>query len=276
MNLTPSAVSHAVSSMEKELGFSLFTRNKAGVSLTNYGERLLPYINAVLNTEESLKQVIAGLNGLQQGEVKVGCFSSVCTNWMTDIIRSFREKYPKIHIEIYQGTYADVAYWIKSGIVDVGFLSVSSAGDLPIEPLYRDPLLCVVPKGFQKREDTPYMTPDEMKDQVFVSQMESTDADIVKFMKENGLNVRSDYHVVDDLSTIAMVAAGFGICIMPELVMNDIPYTVDTYPTLPEASRIIGVSALNPGFLAPAAKTLYRYVVEHYGMEFHNGNHAQK
>ncbi len=276
LNLTPSAVSHAVSSMEKELGFSLFTRNKAGVSLTNYGERLLPYINAVLNTEESLKQVIAGLNGLQQGEVKVGCFSSVCTNWMTDIIRSFREKYPKIHIEIYQGTYADVAYWIKSGIVDVGFLSVSSAGDLPIEPLYRDPLLCVVPKGFQKREDTPYMTPDEMKDQVFVSQMESTDADIVKFMKENGLNVRSDYHVVDDLSTIAMVAAGFGICIMPELVMNDIPYTVDTYPTLPEASRIIGVSALNPGFLAPAAKTLYRYVVEHYGMEFHNGNHAQK
>ena len=50
LNLTPSAVSHAVSSMEKELGFSLFTRNKAGVSLTNYGERLLPYINAVLNT----------------------------------------------------------------------------------------------------------------------------------------------------------------------------------------------------------------------------------
>ena len=57
--------------------------------------------------------------------------------------------------------------------------------------------------------------------------------------------------------------------------MNDIPYTVDTYPTLPEASRIIGVSALNP-VSGSAAKTLYRYVVEHYGMEFHNGNHAQK
>lgn len=264
LSLTPSAVSHAVSNMEQELGFSLFTRNKSGVSLTNYGEQLLPYINAVLNSDESLKQAIAGLNGLQQGDVKVGCFSSVCTNWMTDIIHSFAELYPDINIVIYQGTYADVSYWIKSGIVDIGFLSVSSAGDLPIEPLYEDPLLCVVPKGFQKRHGGSFMTTDEMKDQVFVSQMETTDADIANFMKQNGLNVRSNYHVVDDLSTIAMVAAGFGMCIMPELVMNDIPYAVDTYRTLPKAYRIIGISALNPNFLAPAVRTLYNHVVKKY------------
>ena len=33
--------------MENELGFSVLTRSKAGVSLTNYGEQLLPYVNAV-------------------------------------------------------------------------------------------------------------------------------------------------------------------------------------------------------------------------------------
>ena len=38
IGLTPSAISHAVSSMEKELGFSIFTRKKAGVTLTSYGE----------------------------------------------------------------------------------------------------------------------------------------------------------------------------------------------------------------------------------------------
>lgn len=265
LNLTPSAVSHAIASMEQELGFSLFTRNKAGVALTNYGEHLLPYVNAVLNSDESLQQAIAGLNGLKMGNVKVGCFSSVCTNWMTDIIHSFHQRYPDINIELYQGTYADVSYWIKNGIVDIGFLSLSSAGDLPIEPLYRDPLLCVVPKDYRKREDTPYMTPDEMKDQVFVSQMETTDADIAIFMKQNGLgNVRMDYHVVDDLSTIALVAAGLGICIMPELVMNDIPYEVHRYPMMPEAYRVIGISALNPNFLAHAVKMLYQHVVEKY------------
>ena len=265
LNLTPSAVSHAIASMEQELGFSLFTRNKAGVALTNYGEHLLPYVNAVLNSDESLQQAIAGLNGLKMGNVKMGCFSSVCTNWMTDIIHSFHQRYPDINIELYQGTYADVSYWIKNGIVDIGFLSMSSAGDLPIEPLYCDPLLCVVPKDYRKREDTPYMTPDEMKDEVFVSQMETTDADIAIFMKQNGLgNVRMDYHVVDDLSTIALVAAGLGICIMPELVMNDIPYEVDRYPMMLEAHRVIGISALNPNFLAPAVKMLYQHVIETY------------
>ena len=42
LGLTPSAISHAISSMENELGFSVLTRSKAGVSLTNYAEQLLP------------------------------------------------------------------------------------------------------------------------------------------------------------------------------------------------------------------------------------------
>ena len=72
LGLTPSAISHAISSMENELGFSVLTRSKAGVSLTNYGEQLLPYVNAVLNCDESLKQEIAELNGLKQVYVPAG------------------------------------------------------------------------------------------------------------------------------------------------------------------------------------------------------------
>ncbi len=264
LSLTPSAVSHAVSSMEQELGNALFVRSKKGITLTSYGEYLLPYINAVLSSEEHLHQAIEGINELQQGTVKIGCFSSVCTNWIPDIIHSFGKDYPGIQLEIYEGTYSDVSYWIKNGIVDVGFLSSSSAGDLPFEPLYEDPLLCVVPSGYQKKQDCDVMTIAEMQDESFVSQRETTDADITNFFNSNGLNVRSAYHVVDDLSTISMVAEGFGICIMPALVMNDIPYAVKSYPVSPKASRIIGISALVPDLLAPAAKILYRHILTNY------------
>ena len=51
LGLTPSAISHTISSMENELGFSVLTRSKSGVSLTNYGEKLLPYVNGVLNSD---------------------------------------------------------------------------------------------------------------------------------------------------------------------------------------------------------------------------------
>lgn len=264
LGLTPSAISHTITSLENELGFSVLNRSKSGVTLTNYGEHLLPYVNAVLNSDESLQQAIAEFNGLKQGKVKVGCFSSVCTNWLPDIMHSFQKEFPEIIIEVFQGTYDDVAYWIKNGIVDLGFLSVSSAGDIPIEPLYKDPLLCVVPKGMKRITQNEHMEIDEMRTYQFVTQRESTDADIQNFLKENSLDVQSNYHVVDDLSTIAMVAHGFGICLMPEMVMNDIPYQVDCYPVKPEAYRIIGIAAMNPEFMAPAVRTMYNHILEAY------------
>lgn len=267
LGLTPSAISHTISALETELGFSVLNRSKNGVTLTNYGERLLPYVNAVLNSDESLQQAVAEFNGLKQGRIKIGCFSSVCTNWLPDIMHSFREKYPAISMEIFQGTYDDVVYWIKNGIVDVGFLSVSSAAGLPIEPLYKDPLLCVVPKGTSREGK---VTVEELKNYQFVTQRECTDADIQKFLKENDLNVKSNYHVVDDLSTIAMVANGFGICLMPELVMNDIPYEVDCYPLEKEAFRIIGISVLQRETMAPAVRTFYNHVLDKYQQNFKN------
>lgn len=164
LGLTPSAVSHSIAALEKELGFAVLVRSKTGVTLTNYGEQLIPYINVVLNSDENLRQAISELNGLKKGKVKLGVFSSVCTNWLPDVLNSFQGKYPEIDIEVFQGTYADVVYWLKNGVVDLS------------------------------------------------------------------LSIKSSYHVVDDLSAVALVEKGFGICLMPNLVMHDIPYNVDCYP----------------------------------------------
>ena len=264
LGLTPSAVSHSIAALEKELGFAVLVRSKAGVTLTNYGEQLLPYVNVVLNSDESLKQEISELNGLKKGKVKLGVFSSVCTNWLPEILNSFQGKYPEIEIEVFQGTYDDVVYWIKNGVVDLGFLSVSSAKDIPIEPLYEDPLMCVLPKGTPKSSDENYVTIEDMRNHQFVTQRECTDADIQNFLKKNSLSIKSSYHVVDDLSTVALVEKGFGICLMPRLVMNDIPYEVDCYPVFPKASRIIGIATMNPEFMAPAVRSLYKHIVEKY------------
>lgn len=270
LGLTPSAISHTISSMESELGFTVLIRSKSGITLTNYGEHLLPYVNAVLNSDESLQQVIAELNGLKQGKVKIGVFSSVCTNWLPEILRSFKKQYSEITIEVFQGTYDDVYDWIKNGVVDLGFLSVSSAKDIPIKPLYKDPLLCVMPKGARKNSEKNYIDIEEMRAHQFVTQRECTDADIQKFLKENSLRIQSNYHVVDDLSTIALVEKGFGICLMPKLVMQDIPYEVDCYPVYPQACRIIGIAAMNPNFMAPAVRTMYNHILEKYNYESMN------
>lgn len=263
LNLTPSAISHAVSTAEKELGFPLFNRNKNGVTLTSYGESLQPYILTVLNSDAKLQQAILEFNGLTHGSVKIGTFSSVCNSFIPDLVTTFSKQHPNIEIKIYQGTYEDVYNWIKTGVVDLGFLSESSSKELPITPLYEDELLCIVPKSFRTKHRN-YMELSELQDQNFVSQRESTDADIQNLFNKYQLKIHSSCHVVDDLSTIAMVAAGLGICIMPKLVMQNIPYDVDMYPLKPSEHRTIGICSLNAELMAPAVKSMYKHILSSF------------
>ncbi|MBR1599803.1 MAG: LysR family transcriptional regulator [Lachnospiraceae bacterium] len=263
MNLTPSAISHSISTMEKELGFPLFNRNKNGITLTSYGENLEPYILTVLNSDSKLQQAISEFNGLTHGSVKLGTFSSVCTGFIPDIIAGFSKKHPNIEIKIYQGTYDDVYTWLKTGVVDIGFLSDSSCKDLTLSPLYEDELLVITPKNY-KTKHRAYMEITELDGEKFISQRESTDADIQELFRKYKLNVHSSCHVVDDLSQIAMVASGLGICIMPQLVMQNIPYDVNTYRLKPSEHRTIGICSLNEELMAPAVKSMYKHILSFF------------
>lgn len=261
LNLTPSAISHAISTSEKELGFPLFHRNKNGITLTSYGESLQPYILTVLNSDQKLQQAISEFNGLTNGSVRIGTFSSVCNHFIPNLVTSFSKLHPNIEIKIYQGTYDDVYSWLKTGVVDLGFLSESSSKELEFTPLYKDELLCVVPKAFPTKHKN-YIEPSEIRNQSFVSQRESTDADIQNLFHKHGIKIHSSCHVVDDSSTIAMVAAGLGICIMPKLVMNNMPYDVDMYSFKEAEYRTIGICSPNAN--GPAVKSMHKHIVKYF------------
>ena len=266
LHLTPSAISHAVASMEEACGFALFVRGKGGVTLTRSGEALYPVIRQILNADEALSQTISELNGVTRGTVKIGAFNSVCMTWLPHIVTSYKKKYPGVHIEINQGTYDDVVQWLKTGAVDIGFLSMESARDLTVRPLYRDRLMCVVPKGFKTRNPG-YITPEEMRGENFVVQGDETDADIQAFLSKYRFSVRASCRVVDDLSTIAMVESGFGICILPSLILERAHGDVDTYPIEPAEYREFGIAVQNPSMLAPAVRQMMAHIEEYAAAE---------
>ena len=175
LHLTPSAISHAIAVMEEELGFALFNRGKNGVSMTSYGASLYPSIRAVLNSDEALKQSIARLNGLEKGKVKLGAFNSVCASLLPGLLKSFAAQYPQIEIEVYQGTYDDVKEWLRTGQVDIAFLSSTCKEEFNLTELFREPLLCIVPQDWPEPQGG-VMTPALMNGQSFVVQCDATDA----------------------------------------------------------------------------------------------------
>ncbi len=260
LNLTPSAVSHCISGMEQELGFPLFIRKKNRISLTSDGEILIPYVKRLLADEDAIWQTVDEVKGMTRGRIKLGCFNSVCTCWIPKLVAEFKKEYPGIEIELYQGTYDDITEWLENGTVDIGFLSVSSAGNIPIKPLYRDRLMAVVPKGF-KKDGKNYINMDELKGYEFVQPAENCDADSQMIFEKYGFEARSTIHVVDDMSILTMIQSGFGVCILPKMTTDAYNADVDIYPIYPEEYRVIGVACHEPGLKVPSVQKMYQMIV---------------
>lgn len=89
--------------------------------------------------------------------------------------------------------------------------------------------VCVVPKDF-KTEHPGYITIEELKKQHFVTQREGCDADVNNVMTKYGLPGGGGSYIVDDMSAISLVMGGYGVCLVPELVMRKMPFPVDIYP----------------------------------------------
>jgi DNA-binding transcriptional LysR family regulator len=150
LNLSPSAVSHAVKSLENEFGFSLLSRNRAGASVTSSGERVLPYIRSLIKIQNNLEQEVNIINNYDVGAVRIGLFSSVASNWFIKILHDFKENNPGVDVILQQGDYADIMAWLKSGDVDMAFTTDELAKDTNFLPLREDPLICVT-----SEEDVP-------------------------------------------------------------------------------------------------------------------------
>lgn len=262
LHLTPSAISHAIAVMEEELGFALFNRGKTGVTMTSYGASLYPSIRAVLNSDEALKQSVARLNGLEKGKVKVAAFNSVCTCLLPGILKSFKAQYPQIEVEVYQGTYDDMKDWLRNGQTDIAFLSFGCREEFALTELFAEPLRCITPKGWPAPPDG-IMTPELMNGQDFVVQGDATDAEMRQYLKRHKISTERRCHVLDDLSNLAMVEAGMGISIMPEMLLKTCTSEVDIYPLSPAENRVVGITSQRPGAMAPAVEQMFHHIVEY-------------
>ena len=212
----------------------------------------MPAIQQMLASSESLDQSIAQINGMHKGALRLGVFNSACVTWLPKIVPGFRAAFPGIDVQIYQGSYDDITGWLKTGAVELGFLSNSSAHDLDFEPLYDDRLICIAPPGYQPRRPG-VVRAEELRSQPFVSQQSDVDADIQSYFKKNDLHVSSRCYIVDDQSMIAMVACGQGLALMPELMFKEGAASAgcQVLQLEPAAKRTIGLACLSRTALSP-------------------------
>lgn len=98
LNITPSAASHQLAKLEKELGSILFNRSAKGVALTLAGERYLAEIRPLIL---SLTQATARLrNEKDRSALRIHCAPSFGLLWLLPRIHQFREAHPDIQVSL--------------------------------------------------------------------------------------------------------------------------------------------------------------------------------
>ena len=249
-----------LSFLEEELGVQLFARVKRGVSLTDNGARLIPYIQEMVNQKDKLRQAAFNINNKIEGKLRVGSFSSITALWMPDVVHFFRENYPKVDVEIFDGNYDEIRDWIIHGQVDCGFLSSIVADDLTFYPLLNDPLCAVFPEGHPLAAKNSVTLP-ELFEYPLIIETPGCDNDIQHLLTKCPVRPKISYSFRDDTLIMSFVRNGLGVTISQELVLKAFARGVVSSPLSPSCHRTLGL-AFSKTANSVVSQTMLRYLQE--------------
>ncbi|GGF97408.1 LysR family transcriptional regulator [Paenibacillus abyssi] len=252
LHLTQSGVSHAISSLESELGFPLLTRSRSGISLTADGQRILKYIREIIQKNEQIKQEANNIKGLESGTIRIGTFPSVSIQWLPGILKQFQMLYPSIAIKLMEGNYLEVEQWISRGEVDFGFISLPTVDSFETIPLKKDRMLCIVAKDHSLSQKTSIKL-EEITDELFIMPKDGCDHDVKRIFKENRIEPKIRFEIALDQAIIAMVQNGLGVSILPEMILTGAADQVHMLTIEQESSRSIALASTSFKNSSPAS-----------------------
>lgn len=261
--LTQSAVSHIISGLESELGFTLLHRNRSGISVTNEGQRIVQHALDILHRAELIKQEAAAIAGVESGVMNLGCFPSLAAKKLPAILLEFQSRYPKIELKLFEGTYHEIENWILDGVIDLGFSAVAPKG-LDFIPLWQDELVAAVPEGhpLHARES---VSVQEMEAQPFIMPKSGCDTQLKRLFKDHGVSPDIKFEIEDNLTILAMVGRGIGLSVVPSMVIDFAPVQVRPVRLLPGSARTIGILLKSASAASPAAHAFIHMVQNEAG-----------
>lgn len=101
LNLSPSAISHAIVSLERSLGAVLFEREGRAIRLTADGEQLMRHVGKAF--DEIRRGVDAVINRGPQ-LLRLHCAPSFAAQWLSPRLAGFLAQYPKISVRLAAST----------------------------------------------------------------------------------------------------------------------------------------------------------------------------
>ncbi|WP_242235510.1 LysR family transcriptional regulator [Bacillus cereus group sp. BfR-BA-01316] len=241
LNMTQPAVSHAISSIESELGVTILIRDKRkGLIVTEVGNRILVHIREILNGVEKIEQEVAMEKGHEVGTIRIGSFPSASAYFLPKMINIFREKYPNLELVLCEGTLKEVEDWLLSRVIDIGIVILPNK-DMEIVPLTKGKMVVVL------REDHPLckkksITISDLENEPIILCKGGYEPPIIDMFKQENVPLRAEYVISTVTTALNMIQEGLGIAILAELSLTSLPKNIQTRELEPQVWREIALA----------------------------------
>lgn len=259
-HLTQSAVSHALSALERELGVTLLERNNKGVvALTGIGRSLLPHARALLAEAEAIEQGARAARGLVKGNLRLGSVPPVASPLLAGVLTHFQKLYPDIDVVLFEGTFQEVEEWLGSKVIDVGFLHHPTKG-MESTYLATDELHVFVANGHRLHARTS-VTVGDLRDENWIAR--PTGCDLPAILESYGEKHRPPirYQASESSTILAMVREGLGITILPRKLLPDKLEGITALPLDPPRPLQIGLAVRSMASASPLARLFVQTAV---------------
>jgi DNA-binding transcriptional LysR family regulator len=224
LNLTQSAVSHQIKSLESELGEPLFLRTARGVRLSRAGQTALEHAARILDASDAMKEQLGGRGGAVSGQLKLAAATQAFVHLFAPLFESFMRAQPGVALT-FRGTQStdQTVSDILAGAADVGFASLPiHFPALRLTPLFEDELLLIVghrhPLAGRPSAGVDEIARERM---ILLERGSSVRRATDRFFQEAGLAPAAAIESNDTYFIKAMVERGLGVSILPAWAVRD-------------------------------------------------------
>ena len=142
--VTQSAVSQQISSLERQFKSLLIERSKKKFRLTREGQVLYDYSKQIIQTYEGLHSKLQEIKDIISGTIRVATIYSIGLHDLPPFIKRYLKEYPTVHVHVEYRRSNQVYEDIVSNVVDIGLVAYPVKDNkLEIIPLRKDPLVLI-------------------------------------------------------------------------------------------------------------------------------------
>jgi DNA-binding transcriptional LysR family regulator len=166
--VTQPTLSNGIAQLEQEWEERLFTRTTRSVSLTPFGQRILPFIDKVLDAQVELLHETRNFVRPSRKVIRIGTSPLIRAGWLVRMLEEFRKAHTDIDIILHEQNMADLYRMLSDGLIDFVFgVADTRKTSWSTAFLYRDPL-SYVPRGVNSPERDGPVTFESIASEAFV------------------------------------------------------------------------------------------------------------